>query len=183
MLRWIHLYTEKYFRVCVPSEAIRLSLASVCVFVFRQTVEWVKVQPQLRREGEIQRDQEGSLNLSQLFMRQMSSQLIWWCWKTWKEQRKVFRLQLLSQSNVFCHRLILIQPKCERCSLLPTFLPAAAAPSVPFLAWKRFWQSFYLSMNTHGRLWMNLSLWGLFHRLLLVGSEVSRTEFQRERWE
>lgn len=183
VLRWIYLYIEKYVSVCVPSEVIRLSLAFVCIFVFKQTVEWVKVQPQLRREGEIQRDPERSLQVSQLFMRQMSSHLIRWCWKAWKEQRKVFRRLLLSQSNVFCHRLILIQQKCERCSLLPTFLPAAAAPSVPFLALERLWQSLDLSMNTHGCLWMDLSVWGLLHRLLLVGSDVSRTEFQRERWE
>lgn len=37
VLRWIHLYIEKYFSVCVPSEVIRLRLAFVCIFVFKQT--------------------------------------------------------------------------------------------------------------------------------------------------
>lgn len=47
---------------------------------------------------------------------------------------------VIAPGDVSCHRLILSQQKCERC-LRPSFLPAAAAPTVSFLASGHFWQS------------------------------------------
>lgn len=49
------------------------------------------------------------------------------------EQRKVFRLLGLSLNDAVHHRLILVQQKCKGHSLLPTFLPNAAAPTQPTL--------------------------------------------------
>lgn len=179
-LRWGHLYIEKYFSVCVPSEVIILSLAPSVYLSLNRLWGESRCSPSCGekvKSRETKRDLWTWANSSWDRCQVIS---FGWCWKTQKEQRRVFRLLLLSHSNVFCHRLILIQQTCERCSLLPTFLPAAAAPSVPFLALGRFWQSLYLSMNTHGCLWIDFSVWGLLHRLLSVGSDVSWTVPERK---
>lgn len=96
------------------------------------------------------------------------------------EQRKVFRLLGLSPNNAVCHRLILIQQKCKGRSLLPTFLPNAAAPTIPFSAPRCFWQLFYVS--THMSVCEQVCLCGVFCVVPLpVGSDASQIEFQREK--